>query len=319
MWELDNKNVEKKKGGVSQFLSRFRGLFQAGAALLTNLHLLNFLKGGIYQGKGKAVCVPGLNCYSCPAASGACPIGSFQAVVGSSKFSFSYYITGFLILLGVLLGRFICGFLCPFGWFQELLHKIPTKKISTKKLKPLTYVKYAVLLFMVVLMPMLITNDVGMGDPFFCKYLCPQGVLEGAIPLAAVNSGIRAALGALFSWKLGILITVIVLSVLFYRPFCKWLCPLGAFYALLNKVSLFGMKVDKHKCVSCGKCAKACKMDVDVTKAPNHTECIRCGMCVRACPTKAVSFRYGFGNGKETDQPAEKTETPKQISDTEKE
>ena len=316
---MDNKNVKKKKGGVSQFLSRFRGLIQAGAVLLTNLHLPNFLKGGIYQGKGKAVCVPGLNCYSCPAASSACPIGSFQAVVGSSKFSFSYYITGFLILLGVLLGRFICGFLCPFGWFQELLHKIPTKKISTKKLKPLTYIKYAVLLFMVILMPMLIANDVGMGDPFFCKYLCPQGVLEGAIPLAAVNSGIRAALGALFSWKLGILITVIVLSVLFYRPFCKWLCPLGAFYALLNKVSLFGMKVDKHKCVSCGKCAKACKMDVDVTKAPDHTECIRCGMCVRACPTKAVSFRYGFGNGKETDRLAEKTETPKQISDTEKE
>ena len=286
---------------------------------MTNLHLPNFLKGGIYQGKGKAVCVPGLNCYSCPAASGACPIGSFQAAVGSSKISFSYYITGFLIVEGVLLRRFICGFLCPFGWFQELLHKIPTKKISTKKLKPLTYIKYAVLLFMVILMPMLITNDVGMGDPFFCKYLCPQGVLEGAIPLAAVNSGIRAALGALFSWKLGILITVIVLSVFFYRPFCKWLCPLGAFYALLNKVSLFGMKVDKHKCVSCGKCAKACKMDVDVTKAPDHTECIRCGMCVRACPTKAVSFRYGFGNGKETDRPAEKIETPKQISDTEKE
>ena len=316
---MDNKNAKKKKGGVSQFLSRFRGLLQAGAALLTNLHLPNFLKGGIYQGKGKAVCVPGLNCYSCPAASGACPIGSFQAVVGSSKFSFSYYITGFLILLGVLLGRFICGFLCPFGWFQELLHKIPTKKISTKKLKPLTYIKYAVLLFMVVLMPMLITNDVGMGDPFFCKYLCPQGVLEGAIPLAAVNSGIRAALGALFSWKLGILVAVILLSVLFYRPFCKWLCPLGAFYALLNRVSLFGMKVDRHKCVSCGKCAKACKMDVDVTKAPDHTECIRCGMCVRACPTKAVSFRYGFGKGKYSDPPAEMAGSAKQISDTEKE
>ena len=309
----------KKKSGVSQFLSRFRGLFQAGATLLTNLHLPNFLKGSIYQGKGKAVCVPGLNCYSCPAASGACPIGSFQAVVGSSKFSFSYYITGFLILLGVLLGRFICGLLCPFGWLQELLHKIPTKKISTKKLKPLTYIKYAVLLFMVILLPMLITNDVGMGDPFFCKYLCPQGVLEGAIPLAAVNSGIRAALGALFSWKLGILVTVILLSVLFYRPFCKWLCPLGAFYALLNKVSLFGMKVDKHKCVSCGKCAKACKMDVDVTKTPDHTECIRCGMCVRACPTKAVSFRYGFGREKDDDRPAEKAEPAKIISDIEKE
>ena len=197
----------------------------AQVALLTNLHLPNFLKGGLYQGAGKTVCVPGLNCYSCPAASGACPIGAFQAVVGSSKFSFSYYITGFLILLGVL---------------------------------------------------------------------------EGAIPLSLANSGIRAALGKLFTWKFSILLSVIALSVLFYRPFCKWLCPLGAFYALFNRVSLFQMKVDKNKCVSCGKCARACKMDVDVTKTPNHTECIRCGMCIRACPTNAVCFRYGFGNGEET-------------------
>ena len=101
------------------------------------------------------MCVPGLNCYSCPGAAGACPIGAFQAVVGSSKFSFSYYITGILILLGVLLGRFICGFLCPFGWFQELLHKIPTKKLSTKRLKPLTYLKYVILVVMVFLLPVL--------------------------------------------------------------------------------------------------------------------------------------------------------------------
>ena len=195
----------KKFSGVSQTMSRFRGWIQAGATLLTNLHLPNFLKGGLYQGAGKTVCVPGLNCYSCPAASGACPIGAFQAVVGSSKFSFSYYITGFLILLGVLLGRFICGFLCPFGWFQELLHKIPTKKLSTKRLKPLTYLKYAVLLVMVFLLPAFLVNDVGMGDPFFCKYLCPQGVLEGAIPLSLANSGIRAALGKLFTWKFSIL------------------------------------------------------------------------------------------------------------------
>lgn len=157
--------MDKKTSGVSHLLARFRGWIQAGATLLTNIHLPNFLKGGLYQGKGKAVCVPGLNCYSCPAASGACPIGSFQAVVGSSKFRFSYYITGFLILLGVLLGRVICGFLCPFGWFQELLHKIPTKKLSTKKLKPLTYLKYVVLLVMVVLLPVLVTNQLGMGDP----------------------------------------------------------------------------------------------------------------------------------------------------------
>ena len=219
--------------------------------------------------------------------------------MGSSKFRFSYYITGTLILLGVLLGRFICGFLCPFGWFQELLHKLPTKKLSTRKLRPLTYLKYAVLLVMVVLLPALAVNEVGMGDPFFCKYLCPQGVLEGAIPLSLTNAGIRAALGTLFTRKLSILLAVAVLSVVFYRPFCKWLCPLGAFYALLNKVSLFQMQVDPNKCISCGKCAKACQMDVDITKTPNHTECIRCGMCVRACPTHAVAFRYGFGNGRQ--------------------
>ena len=289
MSELDKNNNK-----FSKQLSRFRGWIQAAATLLTNIHLPNFIKGGIYQGKGKAVCVPGLNCYSCPGAAGACPIGSFQAVVGSSKFRFSYYITGFLILLGVLLGRFICGFLCPFGWLQELLHKIPGKKLSTKKLKPLTYLKYAILLLAVVLLPAIVVNDLGMGDPFFCKYICPQGVLEGAIPLAIANAGIRSALGHLFTWKLAVLIAVVVLSVLFYRPFCKWICPLGAFYALMNRVSLLGIRVDACKCVSCGKCSKACQMDVDVVRAPNHAECIRCGKCIGACPVDAISYRYGL-------------------------
>lgn len=310
--------MDKNKNKFSKQLSRFRGWIQAAATLLTNIHLPNFFKGGIYQGKGKAVCVPGLNCYSCPGAAGACPIGSFQAVVGLSKFRFSYYITGFLILLGVLLGRFICGFLCPFGWLQELLHKIPGKKLSTKKLKPLTYLKYAILLLAVVLLPAIVVNDLGMGDPFFCKYICPQGVLEGAIPLAAVNEGIRSALGSLFNWKLAILIVVVILSILFYRPFCKWICPLGAFYALMNKVSLLGIKVDEHKCVSCGKCARVCKMDVDVTKTPNHTECIRCGKCITACPTDAIKFNYGFEMPKKITDGIEKTENKKKINNNRK-
>ena len=295
----------KKFLSIQDLLIRFRGWVQAGATLLSNLHLPNFLKGSLYQGAGKAVCVPGLNCYSCPAASGSCPIGALQAAVGSPQYRFSYYIVGFLLLLGMLLGRAICGFLCPFGWLQELLHKIPTKKFSSRKLKPLRYLKYGILVVMVCMLPVLAANDVGIGDPFFCKYLCPPGVLEGAIPLSLVNPSIRAALGKLFSWKLSILLTIIVLSVLFFRPFCKWLCPLGAFYALLNRMSLFRMQVDRDKCVSCGKCAKACKMDVDVTKTPNHTECIRCGMCARACPTCAVHFRYGFWTREEGNDAAD--------------
>lgn len=288
--------MDKNKNIISKTLSRFRGWIQAAATLLTNIHLPNLFKGTIYQGNGKTACVPGLNCYSCPAATGACPIGAFQAVVGSSKFKISYYITGFFILMGVLLGRFICGFLCPFGWFQDLLHKIPGKKFSTAKLKPLRYVKYIILVVFVILLPALVTNSLGMGDPFFCKYICPQGVLEGALPLSITNAGIRSALGKLFTFKFSILTIVIILSILFYRPFCKWICPLGAIYSLFNKVSFLKINVDNNKCVGCQKCSKVCKMDVNVVESPNHPECIRCGECIKACPTDALCYKYGFSN-----------------------
>ncbi len=118
-----------KNKSISKKTARIRGWIQAAATLLTNIHIPNLFKGKIYQGKAKTVCVPGLNCYSCPAATGACPIGAFQAVVGSSKFKFSYYITGFFILLGVILGRFICGFLCPIWMVSGSASQNPGEKI----------------------------------------------------------------------------------------------------------------------------------------------------------------------------------------------
>ena len=162
--------------------NRHRWKIQLGATLATNPFFLNFFQGKISRGKLKGGCVPGLNCYSCPAAAASCPIGAIQAVIGSSKFHFAYYVVGFLLFIGVLLGRVVCGFLCPFGWFQELLHKIPTKKFSTKRFHILTYLKYVILVLFVVVLPMTVVNEVGMGDPFFCKYLCPAGILEGGIP-----------------------------------------------------------------------------------------------------------------------------------------
>ena len=182
--------------------------------------------------------------------------------------------------------------LCPFGWFQDLLHKIPGKKFSTQKLKPLRYLKYLILLVFVILLPMLVTNSIGMGDPFFCKYICPQGVLEGAIPLSLGNAAIRSALGKLFTFKSIILITVVVLSILFYRPFCKWICPLGAIYSLFNKISFLGIKIENDKCIGCQQCTKACKMDVNVLKTPNHPECIRCGACMKVCPKDAIHYQF---------------------------
>lgn len=273
-----------------------RWKIQLGAALATNPFLLNFFQGKIHRGKSKMLCVPGLNCYSCPAAAASCPIGSLQAVTGSSKFHFAYYVTGFLILIGVLLGRTVCGFLCPFGWFQELLHKIPTKKFSTRRFHALTYLKYVILALFVIVLPMTVVNEVGMGDPFFCKYICPAGILEGGIPLAIANPSIRASLGWLFTWKSCILLGVVVLSVLFYRPFCKWICPLGAFYALFNRVSLYRLNIDRDKCTACGACSKVCKMDVDVFRSPNHAECIRCGGCIAACPHQAISKTFSLKN-----------------------
>lgn len=135
---------------------------------------------------------------------------------------------------------------------------------------------------------MTIVNEVGMGDPWFCKWLCPVGVLEGAIPLSIVDSGIRAALGVLFTWKACLLVGVITLSVFFYRPFCKWICPLGAFYALFNKISFYKFEIDNDKCTSCGACSKVCKMDVEVYNDPKDTECIRCGDCIKTCPHNAI-------------------------------
>lgn len=283
-----------------------RGLVQALATLLSNINLPNFLKGTIHMGASKKVCVPGLNCYSCPGAAGSCPIGAFQAVVGSSKFSFSYYITGLLILFGVLFGRIICGFLCPFGWFQDLLHRIPSKKLSTKKLGFLKYLKYIILVFVVWLLGVFLADDMGISPPFFCKYICPQGILEAGIPLSIASPAIRSNLGALFLSKGLILIAVILLSVFFYRPFCKWICPLGAFYSLLNKVSFYKYHFDKDNCINCGKCARACKMDVDIRTCQNALECIRCGECIKACPTGAI--RTSLSGAKPVLEPKSKVE-----------
>lgn len=286
--------MDKKKQNKSKVVASARTIMQLAAVIMSNAHLTNLISGQIYQGKEKTACVPGLNCYSCPAASAACPIGAFQAVSGSSKFSFSYYITGLLILIGTIMGRFVCGFLCPFGWLQELLNMLTVKELNTKRIKGLRFLKYVVLVFLVVLLPALFASGSEAGTPYFCKYVCPQGIVEGAMPMVAVNKGIRAAMGTLFSWKLTVLGIILLLSIFIYRPFCKWLCPLGAFYALFNRIALLRIRVDREKCIACGKCIKVCKMDVDVTRTPNHSECIRCGKCISRCPQDAVSYCYGL-------------------------
>ena len=272
----------------------FRKTIQAAWGILTNAYVKGFLPGGapIYTGRLKKVCVPGMNCYSCPGALGSCPIGSMQAVFDGRHRKFSFYVAGYLALIGLLVGRFVCGWLCLFGLIQELLYKIPTPKLTIPKKidRPMRYLKYPVLFVLVFALPYFVRSQYGVGTPFFCKYLCPVGTLEGGIPLILLNDSLKSALGWLFRWKLFLLIICILSSVFIYRPFCKYICPLGAFYGLFRKVSLVQMFVDRHACTDCGLCAKICKMNVDPHKDPNSAECIRCRECVNACPQHALSM-----------------------------
>ena len=160
---------------------------QAAWFAVTNGYLKGFVEGKIYRGATKQVCVPGLSCYSCPGALGACPIGSLQAVLDSGKFKMSCYVFGFLMLFGSLMGRFVCGWLCPFGWVQDLLHKIPLfqKKKNMPGHRFLRYGRYVVLVLFVIILPMTVLGAAGMGDPWFCKYLCPLGAVYGVFnPIA---------------------------------------------------------------------------------------------------------------------------------------
>lgn len=253
------------------------------AALLQNANLRGFFTGKIYQGPVKNVCVPGLNCYSCPGAVGACPLGSLQNFLSGLRIRIPYYVVGLLLFFGAVLGRVVCGFLCPIGLLQELLHLIPgvPKRNRFRADRPMRRLKYVLLVLLVVL-PMLYPLT-----PFFCKYLCPSGTLAGIL-LAARDGMVRSRLGGIFLWKLLVLFWVVAAGAVIFRPFCKYLCPLGAIYGLFNRFSLCRMDLDPDKCVRCGSCADVCKMCVDPSRTPNSAECIRCGDCVRACPAKAL-------------------------------
>nr|MCR5213288.1 4Fe-4S binding protein [Eubacterium sp.] len=239
------------------------------AAVLYNCNIKGFMTGSIYKGPLKGICSPGLNCYSCPGAVTACPLGSLQTVLLSSKYKVPYYILGTIILMGLFLGRFICGFLCPFGLIQDLIYKLPLPKLKKNKVtRILSYLKYIILIIFVILIPLVKLV------PGFCKYICPAGTVEAGIPLVTTDSRLQELAGFLFSWKVFILILVLLICMFCYRSFCRFVCPLGAIYSFFAPVSVVGIKVDTDKCINCDKCIENCLMDV---RHVGDRECIHCG------------------------------------------
>lgn len=265
-----------------------RHLIQLLAALLYNLNFEGFATGTIYQGDSKGICVPGLNCYSCPGAIGACPIGSLQAALAASNQKLPLYIAGTILAFGALLGRTVCGWLCPFGFLQDLLDRIPLPKIKKGTWsRVLSWGKYFVLFAFVIAAPIVLLNTTGIATPAFCAWLCPAGTLEAGIPLVSMDEGLRFMLGALFNWKVGVLIALLIACLFVYRPFCRFLCPLGALYSFFNRFALLRYRVDEQACTSCGACLAVCKADI---RTVSDRECIQCGACVTSCRTGAIRF-----------------------------
>ncbi|MBE6547421.1 MAG: 4Fe-4S binding protein [Ruminococcaceae bacterium] len=267
-----------------------RRIIQLYAALLFNANIKGFVKGTIYTGPTKNICTPGLNCYSCPGASGACPLGALQNSLASSNKRLPYYMFGIILLYGIIAGRWICSFLCPFGLIQELLHKIKTPKIKKSRVtRILSYFKYVILVVFVFIFPLMyMFRRVPL--PAFCKYICPAGTLEGAMGLLSnkVNASWFSMLGPLFTWKFILLVSFVVGAIFMFRFFCRFFCPLGALYGLFNKISFFGIQLDKSNCTNCNLCVKKCQMDIAHV---GDQECISCGECIDVCPTGAISWK----------------------------
>ena len=276
---------------IQKYLPSRRKIMQLYFALLFNANIKGYISGNIYNKPNgtKFLCAPGINCYSCPGAIAACPLGSLQGSYDNGAPTI-LYVCGILLLYAIFFGRMICGWLCPFGLIQELLYMIKSPKLKKSPVtRILSFLKYVILVFFVIIVPATYALR-NAPTPAFCKYICPAGTIEGGLLLLAnkVNDGFFAMLGPLFTWKFMLMISIVVGSVFIFRLFCRFICPLGGLYGLFNKISVFGVKVDEEKCIHCNICVTHCKCDIHHV---GDQECISCGECIDVCPTKAISWK----------------------------
>ncbi len=184
----------------------------------------------------------------------------------------------------LLLGRAICGFLCPMGLVQDIMDKIRQKtktegiKMNEKMYGAVTPVKWFLVLIFVGLC---------FAGGNFCNF-CP------AVAVSPILAGMSTSL-----YVSGFIMVLVLMGGFFKRRSFCMVCPLGTILGFFHKISLFRIKKDTQSCTECGACYEACPMGiktiytqrekVDVTTA----NCIMCGECIRCCPEdNALSMTF---------------------------
>lgn len=264
-----------------------RRITQLCTAVLYNGNFFSRWTGREFKTKA---CVPGLNCAYCPGAAAGCPLGTLQGVFAGGLQKIPFLVISGIFLSVLLLGKFICGWLCPFGLLQEACFLIPSPKLKRSRTTYLlSRLKYMAALLFVILLPLYFFAAENRRVWAFCQYICPNGAFMEL--LTGLAGGDAAGYAVLFTLKAALLLLFLICCIIVFRPFCRFICPLGALYGIFSRISLLAVKFDPDKCTSCGACMKVCRMDCS---KPGDSECIACGKCVKICRQKAVSFGFRY-------------------------
>jgi len=198
----------------------------------------------------------------------------------------------FFAFLAVIGNKLICGWVCPFGALQELIYQLPIlRKFKKRKLPFVVSNSVRGALFVVTLL--LLFGIVGGRKGFVIyHFVNPFNLFNLDIETVTVGATIVVAL---------------VVSFGFYRPFCQFICPFGFMSWLLERLSIFRVKIDRGRCTNCGACAAACPLDAAKGRVAGKVfpaDCFSCARCLNVCPVDAI--RYGLVGKKATVQSPEK-------------